>query len=491
MALASLVFASIHVHAMQGASVLRITVTVVDAEQRAIPLARHALMVGDDPPSLAPRRIVTTADGTAEIRLRPGRYRVESDQPSTLQGRAYRWNQSVELVAGREATLELTAANAEIGAITAATTAAPAAPSPDEAPISAFASTRSKWQESVVAIWTERRHTAGFVASNKGFIATSARGIADASSIEVQVSPTEKVAGRVAAIDEATDFALVAVNPSAVANVPPLPLDCAAAAAARAPAPEDLWNFDVPFFGVETATFDLALTGLVCVTVATLEQRFPVSTMPTVRLPVESSRPLPLAEMRAAAAERAFNPSLYATSSSDFDIVIITPVLRAKAQMQRGRTGAPNARDTIRPLTDFGEWSEYVSDSPPVVFVRASPKMVESFWLTLVRGAATTQGAALPPIKHLGPGFSRMRLLCGTAEIPPIHPFRIRSSVSETEDADEGFYAYDPMAISPHCGKVSLILSSVKDPSKTETKVIPPAVVTQVWNDFAPYRERR
>jgi hypothetical protein len=55
---------------------------------------------------------------------------------------------------------------------------------------------------------------------------------------------------------------------------------------------------------------------------------------------------------------------------------------------------------------------------------------------------------------------------------------------------DEGFYAFDPMAIGPGCGTVSLVLSSVKDPEKTETRVVDPAVIAQVWKDFAAYREK-
>ena len=55
---------------------------------------------------------------------------------------------------------------------------------------------------------------------------------------------------------------------------------------------------------------------------------------------------------------------------------------------------------------------------------------------------------------------------------------------------DEGFYAFDPMAIGPQCGTVSLVLSSIKDAAKTETHAIDPAVIAQVWKDFSAYREK-
>jgi hypothetical protein len=207
---------------------------------------------------------------------------------------------------------------------------------------------------------------------------------------------------------------------------------------------------------------------------------------------------LSLADMKAAAAARGFSLASYASSSSDFDILFITPVLLAGAEPQAaasqdGRADGVSASDPLgglRTVTDFGEWSEYVAASPPVLFVRATPKLVESFWTTLARGAAFTQGASIPPIKHVGPGFSRMRLFCGAREITPVHPFRIRARVSETDAVDEGLYAFDPTAVGPQCGTVSLVLSTVKDPVKTETHVVDPAIVSRVWKDFTAYLEK-
>ena len=65
-------------------------------------------------PRAAPRRIVTALDGTADVRLRPGNYTVESDRPVAFQGKAYQWTQMVDIAAGRDAVLELTADNAEV-----------------------------------------------------------------------------------------------------------------------------------------------------------------------------------------------------------------------------------------------------------------------------------------------------------------------------------------------------------------------------------------
>jgi hypothetical protein len=63
----------------------------------------YALLISDDPASAAPRRVVTTADGTVDVRLRPGRYIVESEQPATFQGNSYAWTQPITVIAGRDA----------------------------------------------------------------------------------------------------------------------------------------------------------------------------------------------------------------------------------------------------------------------------------------------------------------------------------------------------------------------------------------------------
>ena len=62
--------------------------------------------------------------------------------------------------------------------------------------------------------------------------------------------------------------------------------------------------------------------------------------------------------------------------------------------------------------------SDYVADIPPVLFVRVTPKMVESFWAKVARGAASTQGMAVPALKRLKSGFHRMQAFCGrTADL--------------------------------------------------------------------------
>ena len=130
----------------------------------------------------------------------------------------------VDIVAGRDAVLELTADNAEVEPVTSATTTAAA---PLEADPSFLL---PQWQDSVVALWTPTTHASGFVIDAKGLIATNQRVIGTATSVEVQLTPDVKVAASVLAADPVRDVAVLWIDPTVAASVRPVPLGCAQAA---------------------------------------------------------------------------------------------------------------------------------------------------------------------------------------------------------------------------------------------------------------------
>jgi len=242
--------------------------------------------------------------------------------------------------------------------------------------------------------------------------------------------------------------------------------------------------------------------GDACDVVAAAEKKMTNAAPPGgTHLPVEPAAPFPADALKDAAQRRAGSLSPYQIASSDFDVAFITPVMIYGAQYQseqasrRGRssgTRTPEAETVlVRPLMDFRNWSEYVEDYPPVLLVRVTPRLVEGFWTTVARGAAQTQGMAIPPIKRPKSGFSRMRAFCGDSEVTPIHPFKLEQRLSRSEKSDtiyEGLYAFDPGALGPQCESVKLMLYSEKEPEKGDTRVIDARVVQQIWQDFAPYR---
>jgi S1-C subfamily serine protease len=523
----------------QALSVLHIKIAVVDAERKATPVPRHVLLLSDNPASAPPRQIVTALDGTADVRLRPGNYTVESDRPVVFHGHAYQWTQMVDIVAGRDAVLELTADNAEVEPATSAT--------PLEADPWFLL---PQWQDSVVALWTPSTHASGFLIDARGLIATNQRVIGTATSVEVQLSPAIKVAANVLAADPVRDVAVLWIDPKVAASMRPVPLGCGPAARPPVVDGQELFTIGAPLreqkgmtsgtvSRVEThsivSDFMLApgsvggpvftagggvvgITSVVddknesrraaprvvpiddaCDVVASAEKKMKDATPPDgTHLPVEPVRPFPMNALKDAAERRAGSLSPYQVSSSDFDVAFMTPVLiygAHQAEQKKGlerRTGtlSPDTEPAVvRPLMDFGTWSEYVADFPPVLLIRVTPKLVESFWTTVARGAAQTQGVSLPPIKRFKSGFSRMRVFCGDAEVTPIHPFKLDQRVSEKDAIYAGLYVFDPGALGPHCGPVKLVLYSEKEPEKGDTRLVDPKVLQQIWQDFAPYRE--
>lgn len=538
--LATLFFVIPRADAGQPLSVLHIKVVLIDAEQKTTPVPRHALLISDNPTSAPPRRIVTTLEGTADVSLRPGNYTVESDRAVAFQGKAYQWTQMVDIVAGRDTTLELTAGNAEIEAVTSTTPAAAAAIEADPSDL------LMQWQDSVVALWTPTAHASGFVVDAEGLIATNQQVVGTATSIEVQLTPAVKVAATVLVADAARDVAILRIDPKALASVRPVPLGCGSA---RPPlvAGQEIFTIASPLRqqkGMTPGTvsrvgmlatmsdFSLAsggaggpifnaggvLVGItaevdeksdgrrgdsrivridaVCDAVASVAKKMKDAAPAGTHLPVEPVRPFPEDALKEAAQRRVGSLSPYKTTSSDFDVAFITPVQTYAAQNPQAQANKPSRgirppeteQALVRPLMDFSNWSEYVADFPPVLLIRVTPKLVESLWVKVARGAAQTQGVSLPPIKHVKSGFLRMRALCGDAEVTPIHPFKLEQRVSETEAVYEGLYVFDPGALGPQCATVKLVLYSEKEPEKADTRVIDPTVIQQIWDDFAPYR---
>ena len=534
----------------QALSVLHIKVVVTGADGKPTPVPRHMLLVSDNPSSAPPRQIVTALDGTVDIRLRPGNYTVESDRATLFQGKAYQWTQSLDVVAGRDAVLELNSANADT-----APAASPAA-SGSTAAETDPAFLLLQWKDSVVDLWTATSRASAFLIDAKGLVATSQLAVGKETSVELQVAPAVKVTATVLAADAARDVAVLWIDPRAAASLRPVPLGCNQTKAPAAD--EELYAIDNPWrapkgmasgrvgrvetnalaadlrlsqgsaggpvfaagggvVGIASAEDDrdvarspgsrVARVDGVCAVVAAAEKAMQnQSAPPDTHLPVEPSRPFPIDRLKEVVQRRAGSLNPYQMSSAGFDIAFITPVniygAQYQAEQMRNRERSRTTRPTdiepalARPLLEFANWTDYVADLPPVLLVRVTPKLVENFWTTVARGAARTQGVALPPIKRIKAGFARLRAFCGEAEVMPIHPFKLEQRVTDTEAIYEGLYVFDPAALGPQCGTVKLTLFPDRQADKPDPRaaagdpvVVDPKIVQQIWQDFAAYRE--
>lgn len=496
----------------QDGGVLRIRVVLNDAAGAATPIPRVALLVSDNPATTEPRRVRTSNDGTVELKLKPGNYTVESDQPIAFGGNAYTWTQMIDVRAGREVVLDLTAKNAEIEAVSAATAAATGAAAPVEMD---SATVLAKWQDSVVEIWTPTVHASALVIDTKrGLIATSQRAIGTAGDVEVEMTlggKRSKVMGRLVHEDRLTGGAIVRVDPQAIASINSIPLDCSAPKAASPRYRDEITAIVAPMLtGKELAdgqvervtsqaifidlrlvrdaaggpvfTQDGELLGVTAIAEAD-SQRSEVFVVPVASLcdtlaaaekkltgPPPPSTPLPLEPVRTRVAAASTGKKAAPTvpiSTSSFDIRLMTPDLLREY-------GNSN------PMADVANWDDYVRDLAPVLLIRVSPQFEESFWKTLARGAAATQGMSLPPLKSFSSNFLKMRAYCGDAEVTPIHPLIIERPVPDRAPIREGLYVFAIDALGAHCPSVRLALYSEKEPNKPDTRTIDPKLFQQV-----------
>ena len=397
----------------QSLGVLHIKVVVLDTEGKVTPVPRHALLISDNPSTTAPRRVFTRPDGTVDVRLRPGNYTVESDQPFAFRGNAYEWRRTLDIAEGGDVVLEFTADNAEVEPITSA-------PAVSEAPSKAdLSSLQVQWQDSVVAIWTPTAHASGFVVDANGLIVTNQRAIGSATSVEVQLTSAVKVRGSVLVADSDRDVAIIRIDPKALGSVRPVPLGCASPSRPSLATGQEISAIGAPLrryrdvaagtiSRVETHTIvsDLVLASgseggpvfsaggdVIGITsaderddrgrgdarivriddvcdVAAVAEKKPTNAAPpnATHLPVEPARPYPVDLLKDAVQKRAGSLNPYQMSASDFDVTFITPVLNYGAQARSdggGQRRAPDAARGPMPLsTDFSNWSEYVEDIP-------------------------------------------------------------------------------------------------------------------------------
>ena len=528
----------------QSQGVLRIRVTLPDADGKPVPVARHRLLISDNPATAAPRAVVTSPDGSAVVTLPPGNYTVESEDPFVVAGQAYTWWKIVDVAAERETLVELTAADAEVE------TPRPA-PTASDARSDEGTSVLAQWQDAAAALWMPTRHATGFLVDRRGLVATSQRAVGDETKVAVQFSPSLKVAGTVIAAQPGRDVAIVRVDPAALGSVAPVTLGCETTANGEPQKGQKVFAIDTPLrkpkvaadgvlgrvgphsletdLDLESATAGgpvfaadgtlLGLTSIVdgsderrpsyrvirradiCAVLASAEKAMATPAPPGTRLPVEPAATFPRDALETAASRRGGGSTPFQTSPT-IEVALLTPVrvyaarnrVRPKSLPSRGMRNQAADPEAIRReegLFDFGRWADYFADFPRVLIVRVTPRLKEGFWTMIARGAAQTQGVSLPAMRKVTSGFSRLQAFCDQTEVQPIQPFVLERELSPATMTTEGLYVFDPSAIGPTCRSVKLVLYSEKSPDKGETLVLDATLLRPAWEDFTPSPEAR
>ena len=501
--------------AAQQTGLLRITVVVPDADGTPFPVPRAQLLISDNPSTREPRRVRTGPDGAVEIALPAGNYTIESDIPVRVGARTFAWTQTLDVAAGRDTVLQLTATNADADVDGAAALGTGAATHADGAAI------LNKWQTSIAEIWTPTRHATGFVIDSRGLIATSDRAIADATDVHVEFgNATErvKVAGRVVASERTKGVAIIWVDPDVTKSRAPIVPSCGATAPAAIAHDDKIAALIAPMLEPKTAIPGSAIRpdaqsfradwrlddgsaggpvftaggdaiGITvgddedmtpgrradsyviplrnaCSVIAAAEQKI-ANAMPPSATRLRTELGLPRAKMARVDPKK---PPLMppVIRAADYDIALLTPPLIRPDRIQS------NTRNF------FGYWQAYVNNAPDVLLVRISPQFEESIWRTIARGAASTQGVMLPPMPSFSANFGHMRAYCGASEVMPIHQLRIEIPVQKRDPIRDAAYVFALDDFGPHCGTVRFELFAEKSPNRGDMRTIDPALFTKV-----------
>lgn len=528
---------------------LNVRVVLFDGDLNQKPVPRLLLRAERlDGISGEPVTVRTGFDGTAELALAPGRYRITTPDGIQFQSRRYQWNQEIT-VSASASSLELSNDNA---------VASPSAASDKPRRSDDLTELFRIYQNSVVTVWTEFGHGTGFVVdAQAGLILTNQHVIGTSDYVAVQFDEKRKIAARVVAFDAEGDFAVLWASLDAFPEAIAAPLAKARGRGAAVAEGDRVFtigsplnqtrimtsgivskveprvilsdirinhgNSGGPLFTLEGTVVGLTtfaeadgtrdgISGIVRIEQAELlleraRTKMRDMTPPEARLlPVEPGGTYPLNALKTSLEAKKFDQGPYLFRQGDYDVAVVTPILkyrlsegsRIAAQQQKERRTTRTTRaiqGTFRPLDDMKDWAEYAGEYKPVIQIEASPRLGVDFRPNFDFKRLNPDNPNAMRLKFKA-DFYRMKLFCGTKEIEPIQPGKAASEIDyhtksyEIADATfVGIYTYPYDAISPACSSVTLQLFSEKEPDKPVTKVLDARTVARVAADFRPFRE--
>lgn len=417
----------------------------------------------------------------------------------------------------------------------------------------------NRLKSSVVTVWSEFGHGTGFIIDKDGLILTNQHVVGPSEYIAVQFDEKRKIPAVLLASSPEKDVAVLWVNLEALPDATVAAIAKTDGAEPAITEGERVFTIGSPLNQKKIITTGIAskieekailsdininhgnsggalfnsIGEVVGITtfgdpdsngpgvsgIVRIEQAFPIieearkkmaigQKPPAKLLAVDPTDIFPIEAIKEIAAAKKFDTSRYIIGIDDFTVTFLTPTLKYRMETEAEREAAKTrdkrnkkegaVQGTFRPFEDIRGWREYVGDYKPILTIRATPALAESFWGAVGRGVAANYGIRVPAKLRFKTDFYKMRLMCGEKEIEPIHPAKIAHILNERNylisinDATyEGFYSYPADAISPSCGKVTLIMFSEKKPNEAKTKVLDNKTVIKIGEDFAPYLNSR
>ena len=172
-----------------------------DLNQKPVPHLT-VLLSADSDTTEASHEGKTDFDGTVEIMLTPGKYKLTTPQGVEFQNRHYAWGTEISVGSG-PASIELSNDNATVSDLR------PVQPSRK---VDDLTSMFQKYQRSVVTVWSEIGSGTGFIVDPGGLIMTNQHVIGPSEFTAIQFDEKRKVEARVLAFDSEKDVAVLYAN---------------------------------------------------------------------------------------------------------------------------------------------------------------------------------------------------------------------------------------------------------------------------------------
>lgn len=490
-------------------------IVLVDREltQKAVPWF-HVTLRREDTQDSEVFDLKTRLDGTCERAVPAGRYELATPQPIDLQGRRYTWSMEVSF-SGVEETIELTNDNARVER---ASTGSGDQANDLSGGVVDLSSLFERLKRSTVTVRTEEYQGSGFIVDPSGLVVTNNHVVEFSRYLAVQFDQKHKVMARLLAANPSKDIAVLWINLQAfpeAAIAALVPSD----AASQVLVGERVFTIGNPVGRERVLTsgviskvqkteifsdininpgssggplFNLRgeVTGITSAQLHMLASIIPIAdARPVIEearhklsgalppsaelLPVEPDDFYPadaLLSLLHHYGKMDVRPYLFA--AGPFDVEMLTPPLRYylynKDEMDAARKAPKHAHGDPSEAELPGRVLEDAQEYQPTVIIQVVPH--RGFWKRQFKNS-----------------FRRMQLLCAGKEVPPIDPGRGDYELRDHTTV-EGFYSYQPDAISPNCGNVTLEIFSDKDPGTPITLSVDSATVERIWGDMEPYR---
>lgn len=495
---------------------VRIRAALFDRDLNVKPVPRLQIRIRSlDAPDAPPIEIRTSLDGTAEVALAPGKYRLTTTSNAELFGKGYRWDLPFTVSSGSH-LIELSNGNAN------AADASSRSAHVDEL-IEQFKRVRG----AAVLVGNERATHDGVLMDEAGLVLTTYIAPDRRQWIAVSFDEKRALPARVIADDEKNDATILRINMDKVTDVaiPAVSYDPGALVEGErvfslnndletgksirtgvvSKADEkgivtDIRFTDIgsPIFNssgtlvayskVENRSFKAVPLDTVREMIKTArEQLKNTSTLPPPRLLPVSPGKFP-ADALIARHDPTYEKELYNFKLGEFKVSVDTPVSlyqwnkiryeeQDKASRKRAAKGA-QAEPVKEPAYEYQS----------IINIQAIPDYKVPFWSNMARASRD------PVVLHPKASFHHMRLLCGEREIEPIRPMRLAITAPEDagytfdQDSMMGEYYYTPDSLPPSCGTVTLELYSSELSTTPIKKVIENPLRERLWQDFEPFR---